>query len=323
MRNAVDLGNVITAMVTPFSETGAVDLEGMGNLAQYLVNNGTDTLLLAGSTGEAAQLTADEKWLIIDHVRRRIPQGTKIMLSTGDTNTQRAIEKAKRAFEIGADAILVSVPEYIKPSQQAQFVHFNAIAKAIDGKPMMIYNIPGRTGKEILPQTVAKLATENPNIIGIKQSMPDMDKLSKLRMLCPKDFQIYSGDDSLTLPMLALGAKGVVSVMSHLEGKKIQAMIQSFKKGFIPLSQSYHQILYPLFSRVSMHDNQNGDDYANPLPIKEALYQRGLIASPRTRTLGEMSDASKQEMRDTLALVDRETKAFDAQLRTFRKSAGR
>lgn len=318
MRDKIDLGNVITAMITPFTKADTVDLDSIQKLAQYLVNNGTDTLLVAGSTGEADQLTPDEKWLIIDHVRKSVPSKTKIMVATGDNNTRRAIDKAQRAFELGADAILVTVPPYVKPSQEALTIHFSAVAKAINNKPMMIYNIPGRTGKEISPQTVARLAKENPNIFGIKQSMADMDKLSKLRILCPPDFQIYSGDDSLTLPMLALGARGVVSVMSHLEGKKIQGMISSFRQGFIPLAQDYHRMLYPLFSRVSMHDNQSGDDYANPLPIKEALYQRGLIETPKARTLGEMSEHSKQEMRTVLASVHKETKNFDAQLRNFR-----
>ncbi len=319
MRDKIDLGNVITAMVTPFTETGAVDLEDMGKLAQHLVNNGTDTLLLAGSTGEASQLTSDEKWMIVDYIRQQVPSNTKIMMAAGGRSTQQAIENAKRAFELGADAILVSVPEYDKPSQEAIRIYFGSIAKAIEGKPMMIYNIPGRTATEIRPATVAQLAHENPNIIGIKQSMPDLDKVSQLKMLCPPDFQIYSGDDSLTLPMLALGARGVVSVMSHLEGKKINGMIQSFHHGFARLAQSYHQMLYPLFSRVSMHDNKNNDTYANPLPIKEALYQRGLIKSPRAKTLGEMSEHSKQEMHDTLALVAKETKSFDTRLKKFRQ----
>lgn len=317
MRNAVDLGNVITAMVTPFLGTGIIDLEDMGKLAQYLLNNGTDTLLLAGSTGEASQLTPDQKWMIIDHIRRVVPKDTKIMVAAGGRTTQEAITNAKRAFELGADAILMAVPEYDKPSQRAINIYFSSVAKAIDGKPMMIYNIPGRTAREIYPQTVAELARTNPNIIGIKQSMGDMDKVSKLKQLCPDDFQIYSGDDSLTLPMLALGAKGVVSVMSHLEGKKIQTMIRAFKNGFVSMAQAYHQTLYPLFSRVSMHDSQNGDDYANPLPIKEALYQRGLIKSPRAHTLGEMSEYSKKEMRDVLASVEKETKALDQMWEKF------
>ena len=147
--------------------------------------------------------------------------------------------------------------------------------------------------------------------------MPDMDKVSQLKRLCPPDFQLYSGDDSLTLPMLALGAKGVVSVMSHLEGKKIQSMIRAFKNGMVPLAQSYHYMLYPLFSRVSMHDKENGDDYANPLPIKEALYQRGLISSPRASTLGEMSAYSKQEMQDVLAQVQKSTQSFDSKNAAF------
>ena len=318
MTNNVNFGDVITAMVTPFKphkdpvigdpndpdKDLMLDLNGVERVANHLVKNGTDTILLTGSTGEAAQLSDTERWEIVKRVRQSTSKGTRIMVATSTNNTISTIANSKKAFELGADAILVAVPSYIKPSPDALFIYFNAIAKAIDGKPMMIYNIPGRTAREILPETVAKLAKANPNIVGIKQSMPNMDRVTELKQLCPSNFQIYSGDDSLTLPMLALGARGVVSVMSHLEGRMIKEMVANFKGGDLDQALRRHIVLHPLFSHVSM------GDYANPLPIKEALYQRGLIESPRARTLGEMSRTCKENMKNVLSRFDKAKKDF-------------
>ncbi|MBO7483938.1 MAG: 4-hydroxy-tetrahydrodipicolinate synthase [Alphaproteobacteria bacterium] len=302
MANRYDFGHVITAMVTPFKkdENLSVDFDNLVNLANHLIQNGTDTLLLTGSTGEDAQLSLEEKWAILKTVRQNTPSGTRLMVSTGDTNTGRAIRKAQTAFECGADGILVSVPEYIKPSQESLLIHFGAIAKSIDG-PMMIYNIPSRTGTEILPETIMELAYRNSNIIGIKQSCSNLDRLSEMKenhlsTWCPY-FQIYSGDDSLTLPMLALGAKGVVSVASHLQGNLIQLMIHEFKSGHVENALKIHQGLFPLFRALFME--------TNPLPIKEALYQKGMIATPSLRTLGEMIPHHKNKLNQLLKIFDR------------------
>ena len=294
MTNKVDFGDVITAMVTPFKngDTSSVDLDGVELLANYLLRNGTDTILLTGSTGEAAQLSSQEKSDIIKRVRNFTPKGTKLMVAIGDENTQRTIHQAKTAFDLGADAILVTVPKYIKPPPQALINYFGAVAQAIDNKPMMIYNIPSRTGTEIAPETVAKLAHAHPNIVGIKQSMGNMDRVSEMRILCPDDFQIYSGDDSLTLPMLALGARGVVSVVSHLEGKLIKQMVQEFKANRPKNAYALHHLLYPLYKAMFVT--------TNPLPIKEALYEKQLIESPTLRTLGEMSQDEKIKLNHDL-----------------------
>ena len=293
MTQKIDFGNVITAMVTPFKKGGQLDLDSTEFLANHLLKNGTDTLLLIGSTGEAAQLSPEEKWNIVKRIRAFTPKETKILVATGDTNTKRAILKTKKAFQLGADGVLVTVPEYIKPPQSALIQHFSAIADSIPDKPMIIYNIPSRTGTEILPDTVATLAKSHPNIVGIKQSYGNMDKVSELKEKCPADFQIYSGDDSLTLPMLSLGAKGVISVASHLEGNLIQTMIQSFKKGNVLKAQELHGLLFPLYKSLFMT--------TNPLPIKEALYQRQLIDSPMLRTLGEMSPVDKNLLQKNLS----------------------
>ena len=293
MKKNTDLGRVITAMVTPFKEEKGnfVDYRGAIKLANHLLRNGTDTLLLTGSTGEAAQMTDNEKTHLVHAVRDNIPGDAKIMVSTGDTNTNRVIEKSKKAFSQGADAVLVSVPEYIKPPQKDLYSHFSKIAKSVSGRAVFIYNIPGRTGTEILPETVANLAHDHPNIVGIKQSMPDLDKVSEMRMRCPAEFQIYSGDDSLTLPMLSLGAKGVISVASHLQGQLIRDMIKVFNTNPTRAAE-IHQLLFPLFKALF--------STTNPIPVKQALYHQGLIGSPVLRTLGTMTETDKEQLHAAL-----------------------
>lgn len=293
MVNNTDFGKVITAMVTPFfdDDNNTVDYSGMVKLANHLLQNGTDTLLLIGSTGEAAQLSIQEKQEIIKTVHQNTPKNTKIIVSTGDTNTKRVIEKSNRAFDIGADAVLISVPEYIKPPQKDLYAHFSNVAKSVSNKPIFIYNIPSRTGTEILPDTIARLAHDHSNIIGVKQSMPDLDKVSEISIKCPADFQIYSGEDSLTLPMLSLGARGVISVASHLVGEMIHQMIANFNSTPM-LSQEYHQMLYPLFKSLFVT--------TNPIPIKQALYDMNLISSPVLRTLGTMTKQDQEKLKNAL-----------------------
>ena len=298
MKNSINLGEVITAMVTPYKKDGSVDLDGAELLASRLLKNGTDTLLLTGSTGEDHQLTQAEKWAVVKRVRGYMPKEAKIMVSTGDKTTMGAIQKTKTAFDLGADAVLISVPEYIKPPQQSIYIHFNAVAKAVPDKPIIIYNVPSRIGAEIMPETVAKLAHANPNIIGIKQSMGNMDRVSEMKMLCPKGFQIYSGDDSLTLPMLALGAKGVISVASHLEGTLIKKMIGSFKKGQVEQAEKIHHLLFPLFKSLF--------EMSNPMPIKEALYQKHMIDTPVLRTLGRMPPKERGRLIQSLRAFEEE-----------------
>lgn len=305
MRSTLNFGNVITAMITPFKKNGDIDYDEVELLANHLYQNGTDTVLLTGSTGEDAQLSENEKWQLVQRVRQYAPKQAKIMVATSDKNTARAIHKTKKAFELGADAVLVSVPEYIKPPQEAMLIHFGQIADSVPNKPVFIYNIPSRTGTEILPATVATLAQRHPNIVGLKQSMGNLDRVSELNQELQKrgitDFHLYSGDDSLTLPMLALGAKGVISVASHLEGSLIQKMVTDFKRGNVKAANKTHQLLFPLFQSLFIT--------TNPMPIKEALYQKGLISKPTLRTLGEMTAQQKTDLVSRLHLFYAHKKA--------------
>ena len=263
-----DNAEVITAMVTPMEKSGAIDYDKVESLADYLINSGSDALLVAGTTGESPTLTNEEEIELVNSVKRAVQNKAKIILGAGSNSTATAVEFSKFAQKEGVDAILSVVPYYNKPNQRGIVEHFSAVAKSTD-LPIIIYNIPSRTGVEIKPETVAYLANEYSNIVGIKQSCADMDKITELKTLCPEGFIVYSGDDSLTLPMLSIGAHGVISVASHLFGKEIKSMIRNFKSGELVAAQNMHKKLYPVFKKLFFAPN--------PIPIKAALAYKNLI----------------------------------------------
>ena len=227
-----EAGEVITAMVTPFTKDGNVDYDKAEELASHLINNGSDALLIAATTGESPTLTNEEEIELLSTVKRAVKNECKVIMGAGSNSTAEAVKYAKMAEKEGADAILSVVPYYNKPSQEGMKAHFSAVAEATK-LPIILYNIPSRTGVDMAPETVKYLAEKYLNIVAVKQSSPDMDKISEMRDICPEDFEIYCGDDSLTLPMLSLGAKGVVSVASHIYGEEIKSMIYDFKHGQI------------------------------------------------------------------------------------------
>lgn len=263
-----DCGEVITAMVTPMNENGSIDYDGAEKLAKYLVENGSDAILVAGTTGESPTLTNEEERELVSTVKHAVANKAKIILSAGSNCTKTAVEFSKNAQKEEADAILSVVPYYNKPNQLGLIEHYEAIAKSTD-LPVILYNIPSRTGISIEPPTVAYLASTYENIVGIKQSFGDMDKVTEMRSFCPDSFAIYSGDDSLTLPMLSLGARGVISVASHLFGKEIKSMIRNFKSGDVLAARNMHKKLYPVFRQLFMAPN--------PIPVKAALKYKNLI----------------------------------------------
>ena len=263
-----DAGEVITAMVTPFTKEGSVDYDKAAELAVYLIENGSDSLIVAGTTGESPTLTPEEEVELLSTVKRAVKNECKVILSAGSNSTTEAIKYAKMAQKEGADAILSVVPYYNKPSQEGMKAHFGEVAQAVD-LPIILYNIPSRTGVDMAPETVKYLAEKYKNIVAIKQSSSDLDKVSEMRDICPENFDIYSGDDSLTLPMLSLGAKGVVSVASHLYGEEIKSMIEDYKTGQVKSALNMHLILYPMFKKLFMAPN--------PVPIKAALSKNGII----------------------------------------------
>jgi len=271
---------LITAMVTPMKANGAVDYDAAELLTRHLQKNASDGILIGGSTGEEPTLTSKEKWAIFDRVKKTLTRGDgtrqiKLLVGTGSSSTRETIAETKRAALFGADAAVVIVPPQVKPNDDGQRFHFGAVAKAVPSLPIIIYNIPSRTGVNMKPEIVAELAQRYPNIIGIKQSYPDMDQVAELRALCPQDFKIFSGDDSLTLPMLANGAHGVISVASHIDGPRIHQLITAAKSGNRSEAIRLNGILRPLFKACFIT--------TNPIPIKHLLAER--IAPWMTSTL--------------------------------------
>ena len=291
MQLRYDAGEVITAMITPFDKECRIEYNQVEKIADYLADNGSDGILVAGTTGESPTLTHEEEFEILLSVKSIVGNRAKIIMGAGSNSTQTAVETSKKVAAAGVDAILAVVPYYNKPSQKGMMAHFGEVAKAVD-IPIILYNIPGRTGVNMLPETVAKLAKLYPNIIGVKQSMSDMDAVTELRELCPEDFIIYSGDDSLTLPMLSLGAHGVISVASHIVGKDIKSMIRNFKTGEIKAALNMHKRLYPLFKKLFMAPN--------PIAVKQAMSKLGFCENYVRRPLTEMDEDQIEELYNVL-----------------------
>lgn len=282
-----DAGEVITAMVTPFNSKREIDYNKAEELAKYLISHGSDALLIAGTTGEGPTLTHEEEFELLSTIKRAVANKAKVIMNAGSNCTDTAIMAAKWAQKEDVDAILSVVPYYNKPSQKGMIEHFSAIAESVD-LPIIIYNIPGRTGVNMLPETVAILAEKYQNIVAIKQSFPDMDMITELKLCCPDDFTIYSGDDSLTLPMMSLGARGVVSVASHIFGSELKSMIRNYKTGEFLAAVNMHKKLYPIFKKLFMAPN--------PVPVKAALAHKGLIEDYVRRPLVELTSIEKSDL---------------------------
>lgn len=268
----MDLGRLITAMVTPFDESGEVNYEMAILIADYLVENGTDTLLLSGTTGESPTLTHDEEFELYAKIVKRFKGKVPIMAGTGSNCTATAIDSTQEAERIGADASLQVVPYYNKPSQAGLLAHFQAIAESTN-IPILLYNIPGRTGINMEPETIAELA-KHPRIIGVKEAAGSVPQVARIRKLTPPEFRIYSGDDGLTLPFMEQGAHGVVSVGSHVAGLDIKRMMESFVAGDMETAQALHEKMMPLFDVLFIT--------SNPVPVKAALRLLGFaMGAPR------------------------------------------
>lgn len=282
-----DAGEVITAMVTPFNSKREIDYNKAEELAKYLITHGSDALLVAGTTGEGPTLTHEEEFELLSTIKRAVANKAKVIMNAGSNCTDTAVMAAKWAQKEGVDAVLSVVPYYNKPSQKGMIEHFSAVAESVD-IPVIIYNIPGRTGVNMLPETVAALAEKYQNIAAIKQSYPDMDMITEMRLCCPEDFTIYSGDDSLTLPMMSLGARGVISVASHIFGSEIKSMIRNYKTGEFLAAVNMHKKLYPVFKKLFMAPN--------PVPVKAALAHKGIIEDFVRKPLVELTSIEKTDL---------------------------
>lgn len=282
-----DAGEVITAMVTPFNSKREIDYNKAEELAKYLITHGSDALLVAGTTGEGPTLTHAEEFELLSTIKRAVANKAKVIMNAGSNCTDTAVMAAKWAQKEGVDAVLSVVPYYNKPSQKGMIEHFSAVAESVD-IPVIIYNIPGRTGVNMLPETVAALAEKYQNIVAVKQSYPDMDMITEMKLCCPEDFTIYSGDDSLTLPMMSLGARGVISVASHIFGSEVKSMIRNYKTGEFLAAVNMHKKLYPVFKKLFMAPN--------PVPVKAALAHKGIIEDFVRKPLVELTSIEKTDL---------------------------
>lgn len=267
-----EFGRVLTAMVTPFDDRGAVDYERAKELATALLDSGSDGLVLAGTTGESPTLSADEKLRLFREVRSAIGRRGTIVAGTSNYNTAESIELSREAAREGVDGILGTVPYYNKPPQDGLYAHFRTIAEAVD-LPMILYNVPSRTVTNMLPETTIRLSAID-NIVGVKEASGNFDAIAKIIEESQPGFRVWSGDDIATLPILALGGYGIISVASHLVGQQIQEMIQHHLEGRPDQAASAHRRLRPFFNSLFVT--------TNPIPLKYALRRVGFpVGRPR------------------------------------------
>jgi len=285
-----NLGKVLTAMVTPFKADLSIDWPKVEEMAIYLANNGSEGLVIHGTTGESPTLTHEEEYELYRVVKKAVGNKCKIIAGTGSNSTATTIHSSQQAEKIGVDGLMVVVPYYNKPSQEGMFQHYKAVAEKTS-LPIIIYNIPGRTGVNMTPETTARLA-QIKNIVGLKDAAGNLDQTSATRQLCPKDFIIWSGDDSLTLPMLSVGAIGIISVASHIVGKEIAAMVSAYQAGDVKKAAEIHLRLLPLFKVLFIT--------ANPAPVKYALELMGKPVGKPRLPLVELNESEKAQIRKVL-----------------------
>jgi 4-hydroxy-tetrahydrodipicolinate synthase len=284
-----------TALVTPFTKTGAVDEARLKELVEAQIAGGVDGLVPCGTTGESPTLDHEEHNRVIELVVRFAARRCKVIAGTGSNCTREAIEMTRHAKAVGADASLQVSPYYNKPTQAGLYAHFRAIAEAAQ-LPIVLYNIPGRCGVDISNETIAKLRRDLPAlVIGLKEATGNVDRVSQTRALVDRDFSILSGDDSLTLPMMAVGAQGVISVASNVAPREVTDLTHTALKGDFAGAGRIHAKLYPLFKDLFLE--------TNPGPVKAALAMLGRMEEAYRLPLVALSDANKAQLRQTLKTV--------------------
>jgi 4-hydroxy-tetrahydrodipicolinate synthase len=283
-------GPVITAMVTPMDRLLAVDYERAAALAKRLVDSGSDGLVVCGTTGESPTLTDEERVRLFRTVREAVGGRAKVIAGTGTYNTAHSIHLTREAERVGCDGVLLVNPYYNKPSQEGLYQHFKAVAESTS-LPVMLYNIQSRTSVNCEPATIARLA-EIRNIVAVKEASGSLDQMSQIRKLTPPEFHLYSGDDSLTLPLLAVGGTGIVSVAAHLAGREIKAMIQAFQAGDVRQALTLHLRLWPLFKVLFIT--------TNPTPVKAALALAGFDVGGLRLPLVEVTVREREQIASVL-----------------------
>ena len=277
----------IVAMVTPFKD-GEVDYDKLGELVQYHIDNGTNAIIPCGTTGESPTLTHREHGEVIGKVIEAAAGRIPVIAGTGSNNTSEAVSMTRHAKETGADGSLIITPYYNKPTQQGIYEHYKAILEEVD-IPIIIYNVPSRTGVSISAETVARLA-EFDNIVAIKEATGDIDQASHILNLC--DITVLSGDDSLTLPIMSIGGKGVVSVLANILPREVSELTSSFLKGEIENAQRLHNSLFPVCKAMFIE--------TNPIPVKTAMKLLGRLNGEMRLPLCDMSDEHKRQLKIAL-----------------------
>lgn len=283
-------GRIITAMITPFKEDGEINYEKAAELADFLSENGSDAIVLAGTTGESPTLSDDEKLNLFSRIKKTIGGKIKIIAGTGSNSTEHSIFLTKEAEKCGVDGIMLVVPYYNKPSQEGLYRHFAAIAESTE-LPVMLYNIPGRSAVNMTAETTLRLA-QIPNIRAVKEASGNLEQIAAICSGAPEGFAVYSGDDSMTLPIMSIGGSGVVSVASHIAGREIKQMVLEFQSGNYREALRIHHRLLPLFKVLFIT--------SNPSPVKGALKLLGNDAGPLRLPLVELTADEQATVRKVL-----------------------
>lgn len=283
-------GHVLTAMITPFDANNHVDFNTMTTLIEHLIRNGTEGLVITGTTGESATLSSEEREEIYEHVVNVVNKRVPVLAGTGTNDTKSSIIQTKIASKFGVDGIMLVSPYYNRPNQAGLYEHFNTIANSTD-LPIMLYNIPGRTSVYIEPETIIELSKIE-NIVSVKESNGNLDHITTIIANTPSEFTVYSGDDSMTLPIMAVGGTGVVSVASHIIGIELNKMVKSFIAGNISEAGQLHRELLPIMNALFMSPS--------PAPVKAALKLKGLdVGSVRL----PLVDLTKEEQKMLKQLI--------------------
>ena len=286
-------GRLLTAMVTPFNEDGSVNCEAAADFAEWLLANGSDGLVVEGSTGEAATMFMDEKIAVLKAVVERVNGRAPVIVGAGTNCTASTIELVNAVEACGVDGLLVVGPYYNKPTQEGYYQHFAAVAKSTT-LPIIVYNVPGRTGSNIEPKTIARLAAEFPNIVAVKEAAGNVAQTAELFRVLPENVTIYSGDDGLILPFMSVGARGVISVLGNIGGQMLQDVMQLYSEGKVAEAAELNKKLVPLANSLFIE--------SNPIPVKYAVTKvTGINAGAPRLPLTPISEAGKEKLDAVLA----------------------
>src|SRR5699024_1542279 len=291
----MNFGQVLTAMVTPFDKNEKIDFEKLEILIDYLLENSTEGLVIAGTTGESPTLTTSEKLRLVKHVVHIVDKRVPVIAGTGTNQTKESIIMTKEATACGVDGIMLVAPYYNKPSQHGLYEHFKQIA-ASTNLPIMLYNIPGRSVVKMSAETIIRLSKIK-NIVSIKEASGDLDQAAQIIEETDDDFSVYSGEDSLTLPMLSIGGKGIVSVASHIIGKDMGEMIKAYISGNSEKAASMHRKVLPIMDELFAAPS--------PTPVKEALEWKGIAVGGVRLPLIPLNNAEKKKLYHVLQTYHR------------------